>query len=149
MCRLFPALVFIVFVVTGCQISGPDDPRTSTDSVQRAKWEAAQAGTYHFTIVRGCFCINGGEHTVFVTDGKVTSAYSVWQEEYYPADQLSYFETIDDLFDMLERAREEADEVEVTFSDRGYPTELVIDWIKEAVDDEIAFSISSLTIPQD
>jgi len=149
MLRVFSLLVLFVTVASGCQIAGPDDPRTSTDAQQRTKWDAYQNGTYEFTIIRGCFCINGGEHQVSVTNNKVTSAYSVWREEAYPAEQLEYFETIDDLFEMLERARLEADEITVTFSEHGYPSELIIDWIKEAVDDEIAFTISKVTVPKD
>ena len=45
---------------------------------------------------------------------------------------------------MIERAEKDADEFLVEYAKEGYPTLISIDWIKEAVDDEMYFQISAV-----
>jgi hypothetical protein len=129
--------------LAGCQITGPDDPRTESGT-HREKWDRFQNGSYTYTLVRGCFCINGGEHRVTVQDGKVTTAINQWRNEAVSAEHLQYIETIDAIFDLIEQAQLEADQIEVEYSDEGYPTQVSIDWIEQAVDDELSLSISDV-----
>jgi len=131
--------------ITGCQILGPKDPRTETMSDYRALWDEFQSGSYTFTLGRGCYCIVAGEIQVTVEEGNVTSAYSVWQNEAVLDEHLQFIETIDTIFDMIDRAKLEAHELEVEYAVEGYPTLVSIDWIELAVDDEITLTVSDVT----
>lgn len=79
-----------------------------------------------------------------VMDHEVVYAYSEWEERPVPQDQLAYIETIESIFDMIKRAEKEADEWDVEWAEEGYPARVSIDWIKEAVDDEMYLEISDV-----
>lgn len=129
---------------SACQIAGPDDPGTTSVSDHRTKFEAQFGSSYSFNVMRGCFCANGGEHWVQVGDGQVVFALRVYDNQPVPADQLEWLETMDEVFDMIERAETEADRLDITWSDEGYPAEFFIDWIEEAADDEMGMTISNV-----
>jgi len=138
-------LLAFVILLSGCQTVGPDGPGSDLDT-NREAWEAFSDGTYHFVLMRGCFCIHAGEFRVQVVDGDVTEAVGGFENQRVPASDLQYIESIDDIFDMIERAEGEADEMEVEYSDNGYPTLVSIDWIKQAVDDEMILEISDVVL---
>jgi len=142
----FRAFLLSAFLLpfSACQILGPDDPETNSVSDHRAKFEAQYGRSYSFNVMRGCFCVNGGEHWVQVGDGQVVFALRVYDNQPVLADQLEWLETMDEVFDMIERAETEADRLEITWSDEGYPAEFFIDWIEEAVDDEMGMTISNV-----
>ncbi len=53
--------------------------------------------------------------------------------------------TVEDVFAALRRAQRDADEVEATYhSDFGYPREVHVDEISQAIDDEHQYRILSL-----
>lgn len=143
-----PVRAFLLFALllpfSACQIAGPDDARTSTVQEQKARFEARYGTTYSFNVMRGCFCANGGEHWVQVADGNVVAAVQLYDQEPVPADQLEWLETMDEVFDMIQRAETEADRLDVTWSEFGYPAEFYIDWIEEAADDEMGMTISNV-----
>lgn len=138
---LFAALLVLF---SGCQISGPDEPKASTVAEHRAKFETRFGASYSFNVMRGCFCANGGEHWVQVVDGKVTAAFRVFDNQAVPPGQLEWLETMEQIFDMVGRAETEADRFEITWSEQGYPSEFFIDWIELAVDDEMGMTISNV-----
>lgn len=138
-------LLALLLPFSACQIAGPDDPRTSE---YRARFDARYGATYNFNVIRGCFCANSGEHWVQVVDGAVVAAVRLSDNQPVPADQLEWLETMDEIFDMIERAEREADDLDVKWSEFGYPTEFYIDWIKEAADDEIGMTFSNV-VPGD
>ncbi|MGB1049866.1 MAG: DUF6174 domain-containing protein [Rhodothermales bacterium] len=142
----FRAFLLSAFLLpfSACQILGPDDPETNSVSDHRAKFEAQYGRSYSFNVMRGCFCVNGGEHWVQVGDGQVVFALRVYDNQPVLADQLEWLETMDEVFDMIERAETEADRLEITWSDEGYPAEFFIDWIEEAADDEMGMTISNV-----
>lgn len=54
------------------------------------------------------------------------------------------FNTIDELFDVIENARKKADELDVEYDQEfGYPEYISIDYIKEAIDDEISYRVQN------
>ncbi len=79
-----------------------------------------------------------------VINDEVTYAKVTWSNEPVPEEHVQDIETIDDIFDMIERAEKDADELDVDYSDEGYPVRVSIDWIKEAVDDEMMLEISNV-----
>ena len=54
---------------------------------------------------------------------------------------------IEDLFDLIDRAEAEgADDVHVEYAREGYPTVVNIDWIRQAVDDEMFMGVSEVVV---
>lgn len=137
-------LLAFMILLSGCQVIGPDDGQGSDLDTNRDTWESFSDGTYSFVLMRGCFCIHGGLHWVQVVEGDVVEAISLDQNEPVPPSDLDIIESIDDIFDMIERAEREADELEVEYADDGYPTRVTIDWIKRAVDDEMHLEVSEV-----
>jgi hypothetical protein len=57
------------------------------------------------------------------------------------------FLTIDELFKLIENARENADKLDVEYDRKlGYPTVVEIDYIKEAIDDEVTYRVHDFRI---
>ncbi len=140
--RIF--VLALIFLIGGCEIVGPDRSEMDALSDARAEWNNYQDGTYSFLLNRGCFCIVAGPFFVQVIDTDVVTAISTHSNEVVRPEDLQYIETVDDVFDMIEDALENADEIEVEYSEFGYPTSVDIDWIKQAVDDEMFITISEL-----
>ncbi len=115
--------------------------------VEKAKWEALDATKYEFDYYPSCFC-GGLEHfpaRLVIENNLITGFLDISTGEAkvhnsgtLVSDSLPYLaKTIDDLFELIEDARADAAELNVTFdSDNGFPTEIDIDLIRNAVDDE-------------
>jgi hypothetical protein len=52
--------------------------------------------------------------------------------------------TMDELFDLIDRADQEADHLVVEYDEAGWPSRIDIDWWTEAVDDEISYRVDSV-----
>jgi len=136
-------LLFLVLILTACSGLGQSD-----FSRNQKKWQDANISHYRFNVFVGCFCAFTQDMplVVEVKDGEVVSM------EYQTGNPIddssreyfSKFATVDRLFSELEADLSgEADEVTVTYdSTHGYPTEINIDFIKEAADDELYLTIS-------
>jgi len=144
--RIVALVVFLAGFLAGCEIAGPDHGEETELSSNRKKWDAYQDGDYNFVLLRGCFCILGGPHWVQVVDHQVDVAISTNTNQPVPADDLQYIESVSDVFDMIEEALESADSIEIEYSEFGYPLSVNIDWIKQAIDDEMFITISNLQL---
>jgi hypothetical protein len=118
----------------------------------RQQWEAAGISHYRFNLNMVCFCAFSENMplVVEVQDGSVVSMEYQNGNEIDPA-SLEFFqryETIDKIFSELEKAAGgEADEVTVSFDDTyGFPEQIDIDVVKEAIDDELAMTISGFEV---
>jgi hypothetical protein len=136
-------LAVLTFSLSGCILyDGTGSKEAPTDlNAAIARWESLGWQDYNMRIIRGCFCLWAGEHEVIVRDGAVVDVRPVeeWQE---PVGRgWEYFPSIDDLFDEIGRAAREADDLQVVYNEKGYPDTISIDWIAEAVDDEMAYSV--------
>jgi hypothetical protein len=59
------------------------------------------------------------------------------------------FLTIDELFDIIDSARQKADKLIVEYNQKtGYPEYIEIDYIKEAIDDEVTYRVDSFESEQ-
>jgi len=131
----------------GCRVLGPDDEPTLDTRPHRVRWAAHSDGTYSFRLLRGCFCVPSGAMRVTVVDGEVISAVREADNEPVPEEQLEWVESIEDLFDAIDRARTEgADRLEAAYAREGYPTRIFIDWIEGAVDDEMRYEVSAVDV---
>jgi len=118
------------------------------------KWQDAGIEHYRYSLHIGCFCPfrNYMPLSIEVKDGEVVS---MDRADGTPilSDNQTYkifepYSTLDRLFAQLKAALTGGnDEVRVTYdSAYGFPDTIYIDRIKEAVDDEISFSVKDFEV---
>jgi len=151
--RSAAAELSLVVLVSAC--SSALGPVRNDLATARASWAAMISAPYSFTFARSCFCASEFLRPVHISvaDGEVTQAVFVDTGDPV-ATPLSEIETVDDLFDEIQAAIDaDAFEIVATFDSRlGYPVSVSIDYIENAIDDEMAFQVSDfhepLTTPQ-
>ena len=116
----------------------------------REKWEALNFDHYRFTVVVSCFCpFAGAEVTYEVQNGQIVDqAVQAHPDRQFAPDQISEFyqdyNTIEKVFTFVERATNEADETTIEYDPTyGFPTDISVDWIKEAVDDVVYLTLNN------
>jgi len=101
---------------------------------------------YAFTLRVGCFCPYTGPLRITVHDNEVVDVRQLGPVLGGPVSQDWLDEqamTLEELDALVDRARREADDVDVTYDPTyGFPTDVYIDWIKDAVDDEIGYTVT-------
>jgi len=139
-------LLILAIVLTACSAI---QPKSDFESA-RDKWQDADISHYRFNLFVGCFCIFTQDMPLIieVKDGEVVSMeYQSGND--IDAGNLEYFQrfaTIDKVFAELEKdLGGEADKVEVQYDETyGFPTEVSIDFIEQAADDELYLTLSNL-----
>lgn len=144
-------LLGIVLVLAACGGGG-----TSSEFDQNVtKWNDANINHYRMQLSVSCFCpfrdIN--PITVEVKDGQIVSMIGVNGAEILDTDpvyeSLSQYATIDALFTWLGDALANADKVEVSYDVvYGFPTTVAVDYITEAIDDEIWIEVSNFEVSE-
>jgi len=138
-------LIVLAFILVACSAGGSELSRN------QQKWEDANITHYRFELNISCFCAFRDQMplTVEVKDGEVVAlAYADGRvveagdpmHEYFTG-----FATIDLLFAELESAMISADAGDITVQydeSLGFPTQASIDYIKEAVDDELYITVA-------
>lgn len=140
----FVSLLFILVLTLSACGGG------STFQQNQAKWERQNIDHYRYTIAVSCFCpFAFVEVTYEVQNGQVVSQ-SVQTSPDNPVDEEQVIEfyqdynTIDKVFDYLGRAVNEADRTTIEYdSTYGFPTEVAVDWMEQAADDEIYLTLSN------
>jgi hypothetical protein len=144
--KIVSILFALVLVLSACSGSGG-----SALQQNREKWQAQNIDHYRYTVVVTCFCIfAGAEVTYEVQNGQVVNQTvqphpdrqidTAEIEEFY-----QQYNTIERVFDFLEQATDEADEVTIEYDPTyGYPTNITVDYVKDAIDDELYLSLSNL-----
>ena len=134
----------LVFMLTACSLGGSELSRN------QQKWNDANITHYRFELSIGCFCAFRSDMplTVEILNGEVISMTGVDgttimnNDPFY--ETFAKYATIDRLFSELEAdLGGEADEVTVKYdATYGFPTDINIDFIKNAVDDELHLGAS-------
>ncbi len=138
-------IFFIALMLTACSFGS----QTELSSNQ-SKWQNANITHYRFELNIGCFCAfrdqmpvtievqNGGIVSISAPDGNVITKDDPSYE------YIARYATIDRLFAELgSDSVRNADDLTVTYDPTyGFPTEINIDFIKDAVDDELYLSVS-------
>ena len=142
-------LLLLALILTACSFGSKSEYDTNFD-----KWQNSDVTHYRFSLFVGCFCAfrNDMPLSIEVQDGKVVSmTYSDGIP--VPADDpqlefLSRYATMDRLFSELKADLDgEADEVTVTYNATyGFPEQISIDRIKEAIDDELGLTVSNFEV---
>ena len=141
-------LVMLAIVLTACSAVQPK----SEFERARERWQDANVSHYRFSLFIGCFCVFSQDMplNIEVKDGEVVSMEYQSGNEIDAANREYFrrFETIDKIFDELEKDKNgEADEVTVAYEEKyGYPAQVHIDFIKNAVDDEVSLQISAFEV---
>ena len=118
----------------------------------RTAWRAAKLVDYEYGYRKYCAChpdsppetivtVRHGE-VVGVRHRPVDSANEVRAEPR----NFKYYWTIDELFELIESARRRGAQVRATFDrERGFPTEIHIDYDKNAIGDELDVQLTTVT----
>ncbi|MEK6752514.1 MAG: DUF6174 domain-containing protein [Chloroflexota bacterium] len=139
-------LLTLALVLSACSIgAGTDFDRNLS------KWEDANIIHYRYTLFISCFCVFSDEMplTIEVKDGEVVSMTRSDGTAVAPTDNFyelyQPYSTMDRLFLKLEAdLTGEADNLAVTYDPvYGFPSNVSIDYITEAIDDEISYQISN------
>lgn len=138
-------LLSLVLVLTACSAGGNELLRN------QSKWQDAGVSHYRFDLTVVCFCpfVERMPLSVEVRDGEIVSMTDAGGEAVSTTDPMVEYvlkyATIDRLFSELESDPvREADGLTVTYdSAYGFPSEIDIDFIELAIDDELHISVSA------
>ncbi len=110
------------------------------------KWQMANVNHYRFSLAVSCFCafMQKMPLSIEVKDGQVVSM--IYNDgSAVPDNEREFFaqyETINALFDYTKGAMRDADEIHIQYdSTYGFPSSVQIDFIKNAVDDELSLNV--------
>lgn len=139
-------LLFLALILAACSAG------TETElSLNQQKWQDAGITHYRFELNVGCFCAFRSQMpaSVEVQDGEVVSIIGADGNPVSMTDPLNEFvlryATIGRLFSELESdSVKEADKLTVTYDpEYGFPSQIDIDFIELAIDDELYLSASA------
>ena len=136
------------------------DGRKGDDFVaSRNLWQQEGEENYSFEFSKFCYC--GGlfnPATIVVEADTVNTVLDPETGEPLrdpQTDELVFpkypdsFQTIEELFDVIENALEKADKLKVEYNQQlGYPQNIDIDYIKEAIDDEVTYKVENFEAGQ-
>jgi hypothetical protein len=122
----------------------------ATLDAQRDRWEAAGMADYEFTLRWVEFSDLGGDYRVTVIDGRPGSIVRLTEPLAGPdaatIDLTRLPATIDEVFDFVEADLDAERVVACYDAELGYPVDVLIDRILNAIDDETAIAITELTV---
>jgi hypothetical protein len=133
----------------GCELFGSISNKDSDLATHKRIWARYNTGTYTYSLQRSCFCWLAGPFKIEVRDNEIVavtpdpvlSVSEVLPEDFY------IFQTVDELFELIEEAYAQgADDVEIEYSNYGYPNSITIDYILNAVDDELYLGVSNMVM---
>jgi hypothetical protein len=138
-------LLLLALVLSACSLGGTELSRN------QSKWQDTNITHYRFQLNVGCFCAFRSlmPVTVEVKNGVVVSMTDVNGTVISATDPNSEFitkyATMDRLFSELESdSVRKADHLTVTYDPTyGFPSEINIDFIEQAADDELHLSASA------
>ena len=117
-------------------------------------WQKQNIENYSFEFSKLCYC--GGLFNPSTIVVKADTIHAVLDPETGEplrdpqTDELvlqkypESFLTIDELFGVIENTREKADELDVEYNQQlGYPEFIAIDYMKEAIDDEVSYKVDN------
>jgi hypothetical protein len=148
-------LLVLALVLSACAGSANAGEPKSEVELAREKWEAANISHYRFELHISCFCVfvENMPLVIEVNNGAVVSMeYQNGNEiDQQLLELFNRYATIDKLFDGLESGFDfagddqgAADKVTVEYdATYGFPTRIDIDFVEQAIDDELYLSISN------
>ncbi|MHB1222640.1 MAG: DUF6174 domain-containing protein [Gemmatimonadaceae bacterium] len=116
----------------------------------RRRWTMSGPANYELTVVRGCECLPtmSGPVVVTVRGGAVTGRHYVTSGEPVGPAVAGLFPAVPGLFELIAEARRhKAARVDAAYDPGlGYPTHIAVDYDAVTVDDEVSYTVVSLTV---
>lgn len=142
-------LILMTLVLAACTAIGNAMGSQSEIEQNKEKWQNANISHYRYHLFLSCFCVFNEDMPLIieVQDGEVVSMELQSGKE-IDANLLELFDkyaTIDRIFAELEAdLNGAADKVVVEYDPTyGFPTKADIDFVEEAIDDELYLSLSN------
>lgn len=147
MLRRFLFLLSLVLVFISCDA---EDNGMAEFRIAKAKWEKLQFKDYTIQENLSCFCAGLLEWTAKVSDGRKDTLYFDESKLYNGQTYQMVFEeakTIEEAFDFVENFNTKSVATfNVTYDEQfGFPKSIAIDYVRDAVDDEITYLYSNFT----
>jgi len=143
----------LAMALSGCNLIGPDDPLDDErDRLERNAelWAANTPAHYSFVMQRVCFCGTEVTNRVRIEVRNGTVVARTYEEGGQPvgANFTNLFPNIEGVFQILRDALDRhAASFEAQYdSGRGYPLSAVIDYVANAVDEELSLRITTFII---
>ena len=132
--------------------SDPISPQAETLDEAEALWNGRKPPSGNYTVEQrvACFCPFGATtFKVTVTAGTITRVHNPQTVMDLPANQFAQFRTVEQLFAEVRAAIPRAGVLKAVqyHPTMGYPTEVSLDPILNAVDDEVAYFTDRLVPP--
>jgi hypothetical protein len=148
-----PLVLLALLGLTSCRlILGPDDLGEKQRDLDRnrRRWESLGIVSYDYTLRRSCFCATEaiGPVRISVRNGVVTARVYVDTGQPVASVFWDIFPAIDGVFDIVQKAidREAADLRTSYDSGMYFPNEIVIDYVRNAVDDELTVTATGFAL---
>lgn len=130
-----------------------DDRKENDFKANRNLWQQQDIESYTFDFSKICFCGGLFNPATIVVEADTVHAVldpesgkplrDPQTQELVLTKYPESFLTIDELFEVIENANEKADKLKVEYNRKsGYPVHIEIDYIKEAIDDEVTYMIN-------
>lgn len=116
----------------------------------RRQWEAQGIEDYRFVARRACYCGQEavGPVVVEVRDGEI--AAQTYQETDQPVTPTyaGLWPTMDGVFDIVQDAIDrDAHQIRVEYDpEHAFPTTISIDYVEQAIDEELGFNVEELEV---
>jgi hypothetical protein len=140
------ALLFAAAAAPACGLLDPDSGTQGELEDQMDKWAAQGPASYEYVQTQLCFCHPDytQPYRIRVQAGKVVDARNAATGAPTPAQYKA--RTVPELFAVIEDALDrEADQIDVAYDpDLGYPTSIVIDYERQAADEELTLEAEGL-----
>ncbi len=142
--KMVLAVALAGYVLASCSMVARSELARAHD-----RWRAANIAHYRYSLNVACFCAFTQRMplTIEVRDGQVLSMYYKDGSLVPDADRQTFarYQTIDALFDFTSESLGKADEMHVQYDPSyGFPAKVQIDFIKNAMDDELSLFVPSL-----
>jgi hypothetical protein len=139
-------LLFLVLTLAACSTGEQTEL-----SLNQSKWQDANITHYRFNLDVGCFCAFRSQMpaAVEVKDNQVLSIVDVNGETLSADDPMNEFilkyATLDRIFSEIDSdSVREADKLTVSYDPTyGFPSEIFIDYIERAMDDELSINVTA------
>jgi hypothetical protein len=141
-------LVLSLVLLSGCSdLYGPSEEDRAEAAWDR--WVSTAPAAYRYELLQSCFCDRPGVGrwlTVIVNDNVVVSAWETDTGFQLPPAALARVPTVDDLFGIVFDAIDGgADGLETEYERQfGYPVLIDIDYLRNAIDDELVIRARGL-----
>ncbi|HJQ69495.1 MAG TPA: DUF6174 domain-containing protein [Blastocatellia bacterium] len=147
--QIFHALVAAVCLFSiSSAVAAPPNEAQNRLTKNRRKWDSKTTKNYQYEFQRVCFCLPAYTKRVKITvrEGVAEQIQQANTGDAVDKAQYELYFTVDQLFDYIQAAIDKkAHLVKVNYdAEWGYPTVVEIDYIKNAIDDEMRFKTGKL-----